>query len=170
MANVAGRPNISNKVLDENGQFSAFWYRFMEQMWVRSGGSTDDVTGLRDAIELVELIPTTENIPQDDLLPSIVIKEVEDDLAPRFEFSLTAEELKQLQNIDAIIITNGQWEIVGAFDQSLAIADNVTHNEITGTGDFIVTSGNEVFLNLPTVNTGTSGSLWSDSGTVKVVP
>lgn len=30
--------------------------------------------------------------------------------------------------------------------------------------------GGEVFLNLPTVNTGTSGSLWSDSGTVKVVP
>lgn len=85
MANVAGRPNISNKVLDENGQFSAFWYRFMHQMWVRSGGSTDDVTGLRDAIELVELTPITENIPQDDLLPSIVTKEVQGDLSPTFQ-------------------------------------------------------------------------------------
>ena len=31
-------------------------------------------------------------------------------------------------------------------------------------------AGGEVFLNLPIVSTGTSGSLWSDSGTVKVVP
>lgn len=30
--------------------------------------------------------------------------------------------------------------------------------------------GGETFLNLPTISTGTSGSLWNDSGTVKVVP
>jgi len=60
MANIAGRPNISNEVLDKNGKFTSIWYRFMEQMWVRSGGSTDDVSDLRDAIELVELIPTTK--------------------------------------------------------------------------------------------------------------
>jgi hypothetical protein len=35
-------------------------------------------------------------------------------------------------------------------------------------GDFVVTSG-ETFLNLP-VSAGTSGSLWNDSGIVKVVP
>ena len=82
VANVAGRPNISNEVLDENGRFTSVWYRFMEQMWVRSGGSVDDVSGLRDAIELVELIPTTEDISQDDLSPPIVEKEVPDDLSP----------------------------------------------------------------------------------------
>ena len=76
MANVAGRPNISNEVLDEDGRFTSIWYRFMEQMWVRSGGSVDDVSGLRDTIELVELIPITENIPQDDLLPPIVEKRI----------------------------------------------------------------------------------------------
>lgn len=37
-------------------------------------------------------------------------------------------------------------------------------------GNFTVTSGNEVFLNLPTVGTGTSGSLWSNAGNVEVVP
>jgi hypothetical protein len=34
-------------------------------------------------------------------------------------------------------------------------------------GDFTVASSNEVFLNLPT-SAGTAGSLWNDSGTVKV--
>lgn len=82
MANVAGRPNISNEVLDENGKFTPVWYRFMEQMWVRSGGSTDDVSSLRDAIELIELIPTTENIPQDDLTPPVMDKGIQEDLSP----------------------------------------------------------------------------------------
>lgn len=82
MANVAGRPNISNEVLDENGRFTSIWYRFMEQMWVRSGGSVDDVSGLRDAIELIELIPITENIPQDDLTPSVMEKVTQGDLSP----------------------------------------------------------------------------------------
>ncbi|GAG06285.1 unnamed protein product, partial [marine sediment metagenome] len=31
-------------------------------------------------------------------------------------------------------------------------------------------SDNRVTLGLPTVGTGTSGTLWNDSGTVKVVP
>jgi len=153
MANVAGRPNISNEVLDENGRFTSIWYRFMEQMWVRSGGSVDDVSGLRDAIELIELIPTTENIPQDDLTPSVVEKEVQDDLAPRFEIDqdtltaadignivqafsadldiyaanpLTAEELGELQNINSVTITNAQWAFLGNFDQPLTTTSNVT--------------------------------------------
>jgi len=160
MANVAGRPNISNEVLDENGRFTSIWYRFMEQMWVRSGGSVDDVSGLRDAIELVELIPNTENIPKDDLLPSIVEKEVQDDLAPRFEIDqdtltaadignivqafsadldiyaanpLTAAELGQLQNINSVTITNAQWAFLGLFNQGLATTDDPIFGEITAT-------------------------------------
>lgn len=42
--------------------------------------------------------------------------------------------------------------------------------DIITEGDLIINSGGEAFLNLPAVSTGTSGSLWSDSGTVKVVP
>jgi hypothetical protein len=38
---------------------------------------------------------------------------------------------------------------------------------ITIPNDFTVSGGNEVFLNLP-VSAGTAGSLWNDSGTVKV--
>ena len=42
--------------------------------------------------------------------------------------------------------------------------------DVTFFGDLTVNSGGEVFLNLPTIGTGTSGSLWNDTGTVKVVP
>jgi len=52
MANVAGRPNITNEVLNQDGTFTSIWYRFMEQLWVRSGGSAD---GLAEASPIGEI-------------------------------------------------------------------------------------------------------------------
>lgn len=44
VANVAGRPNKRYEVIDKDGTFTDFWYRFMEQMWVRSGGASDGIS------------------------------------------------------------------------------------------------------------------------------
>lgn len=82
MANPAGRPNITNKVLDDDGKFTLIWYRFMIEMWVRSGGSTDDVTDLRDQINLVGLGSIAESVEKGDLSPSIIIKQMQGDLSP----------------------------------------------------------------------------------------
>ncbi len=46
---VAGRPNIANEVLDESGRFTSVWYRYFEQMWVRSGGSEDGINDLEES-------------------------------------------------------------------------------------------------------------------------
>jgi hypothetical protein len=83
--NVAGRPNISNPALDENGRhFSDVWYKLFLQLWIRSGGSDDDVTDLRDAIELIELIPNKEIITEDDLSPQSIQIVQESDLSPQY--------------------------------------------------------------------------------------
>lgn len=141
VSNVAGRPNKRYEVLDEDGTFSDFWYRFMEQMWVRSGGSEDDLASLLAAIELVELRPKDVDIDEDNLLPPIVNDLGYDDLTPvdgggvaglanggTGSSTLTANEVAQIENIDAETITNTQWA---------ALADYATGSftpTVTGTG------------------------------------
>jgi len=83
MSNVAGRPNKRYEVLDEDGTFSDFWYRFMEQIWVRSGGSVDGIDELTQALELVETIPRTEQEkPDDNLTPASTQIAPENNLTP----------------------------------------------------------------------------------------
>ena len=43
---------------------------------------------------------------------------------------LTAVELTQLNNIDSVTITNGQWVYVGDMNQSVTTTDNVTFNAV----------------------------------------
>ena len=38
---LSGRPNATNKVLEEDGTFTYTWYLFMIQMWEKLGGSED---------------------------------------------------------------------------------------------------------------------------------
>lgn len=288
MVNPAGRPNKRYEVIDKDGTFTDFWYRFMEQMWVRSGGSTDDLSDLIAAVEFVETAPPIESVQQEDNLVPISVQNIqEDDLAPISPtIDLSISEIDQLKNINNVTISNAQWVFLGDFDQGLTTTSNVNFGDVTTSGplvvndttssiaptqgsgifkggvgiaenlfvgsridadrltlsgstisaiiastsndfvaqfsstdavaiitlgdsastslsnywrvqgnrmlfytgnvqaiditsaqniiipngNFTVNSGNEVFLNLPTVSTGTSGSLWSDSGTVKVVP
>lgn len=47
---------------------------------------------------------------------------------------LTAAEVNQLQNIDAVTITNTQWGYLGSTDQALSTTDNVTFNNLTVNG------------------------------------
>lgn len=47
--------------------------------------------------------------------------------------ALTSAEVDQLENIGTETISNVQWAFVGLFDQGLAMADNVTFGQITGT-------------------------------------
>ena len=60
---------------------------------------------------------------------------------------------------------------VGGMSLQIALTDSLTidasSNVAIPAGDLTVSSGNEVFLNLPT-SAGTTGSLWNDSGVVKV--
>lgn len=65
----------------------------------------------------------------------------------------------------------GRWVIAttppGGFIPIDALKVDSSQNVTVLAGDFIVSSGGEVFLNLPT-SAGTTGSLWNDTGTVKV--
>ena len=53
--------------------------------------------------------------------------------------NLTAVEGAQLENIDSVTISNGQWAYVGALDQDLITTSDVTFADITATGDLTVT-------------------------------
>jgi len=48
---------------------------------------------------------------------------------------LTAGEVNQLQNIDAVTITNSQWSNVGSMDQDVSTTSDVTFNDVTINGD-----------------------------------
>jgi hypothetical protein len=52
---------------------------------------------------------------------------------------LTAGEVNQLQNIDAVTITNTQWGYIGALDQGLTTTSNVTFNDVTVNGALTLT-------------------------------
>lgn len=83
MSNVAGRPNKRYEVLDKDGTFSDFWYRFMEQIWVRSGGSVDGIDELTQALELVETGPRTEQTESEDNLTPVSLQAAQrDNLTP----------------------------------------------------------------------------------------
>lgn len=77
-----------------------------------------------------------------------------------------------------IKLSSGNARFYSTTDATSATSDSALRSSggasiaksIHGGGDLTINSGGEVFLNLPAVSTGTSGSLWNDSGTVKVVP
>lgn len=52
---------------------------------------------------------------------------------------LTAGELGQLQNIDSVTITNGQWAYVGNMDQDVTSTSNVAFGDVVQTGDHVIT-------------------------------
>lgn len=80
-------------------------------------------------------------------------------------------------DVNALIISNSNQ---GANFLGRVFVDDTSDSTSTVTGSIQTDGGlgvvkalhvgGEVFLNLPVVNTGTSGSLWNDAGTVKVVP
>lgn len=51
---------------------------------------------------------------------------------------LTAAEVDQLQNIDAVTITNTQWAYLGNMDQDVTTTSDVTFNDVTVTGDISI--------------------------------
>jgi hypothetical protein len=70
---------------------------------------------------------------------------------------LTAAELQQLQNINSVTISNAQWGYVGAMDQGVSTSDGPSFTTLNLSA-------------LPTSSGGlSSGDLWNDSGTVKIV-
>lgn len=142
MSNVAGRPNKRYEVLDRDGTFSDFWYRFMEQIWVRSGGSLDGIDELSQALELVETMPRTEELrSDDDLISPNVILVKDDDLSPVSTLPLSSAELTQLSNINSVTITNVQWAFLGDFNQALTTTSDVQFNDVAVDGIFNIGSG-----------------------------
>ena len=53
--------------------------------------------------------------------------------------NLDANEGAQLENIDSVTISNTQWGYLGSSDQGIATTDDVTFNDITGSGLLSVT-------------------------------
>lgn len=51
---------------------------------------------------------------------------------------LTAAEVDQLQNIDAVTITNAQWAYLGNMDQDVTTTSDVTFNDVTVNGDISI--------------------------------
>lgn len=52
---------------------------------------------------------------------------------------LTSSEVDQLQNIDAVTVSNAQWANLGNMDQDVSTTSNVTFNDVTVNGTLNVT-------------------------------
>jgi len=86
---------------------------------------------------------------------------------------ITALTINSSQNVafEGTVSTNDTTESTSAITGSIQTDGGLgVVKNIHGGGDLTIDSGGEVFLNLPTVGTGTSGSLWDNSGVVNVVP
>jgi len=130
MSNPAGRPNIQNKVLNEDGTFTKIWYRLFVQMWIRSGGEADgltdleeevtvDIDDLQDEIDqlnievdtleedvsLVALAPVQGIIQDDDDLSPPVVVVQSDDLSPAIvSVPLSIEDEGAEETADASVL------------------------------------------------------------------
>lgn len=54
---------------------------------------------------------------------------------------LTTAEVDQLQNIDAVTITNTQWGYLGNMDQDVTTTSDVTFNDVTVNGNITIAGG-----------------------------
>jgi len=66
---------------------------------------------------------------------------------------ITAAESSQIQTIDSVTITNGQWAFVGGANQNVRTSDTVAFGEVNVTG-LITTSSNEIRLGSLAGSTG----------------